>query len=215
VNALKDALRRNPGISKQLRTPGVNATAAASAATVAAGSFHPIDDEIFERFASGDDPDGCAIRSAKSKRALGKSGAGTHLRFGESAANVLAARRAARANSCRQEPVGQQRLPGIGIRCVAANAIRFTGQCRRCGENDGASAHQLGKRGSSPGHRQRRRDGFRLFWAYAAQGAAPSALSSALAANHSLTSRAQPLAASRNRRTASSFAPCRSANSPP
>jgi hypothetical protein len=76
VNALKDALWRNPGISKQLRTPGVNATAAASAATVAAGSFHPIDDEIFERFASGDDPDRCAIRPAKSKLALGKSGAG-------------------------------------------------------------------------------------------------------------------------------------------
>jgi len=155
VNALKDALRRNPGISKQLRTPGVNATAAASAAVtpVAAGSasFHPIYDEIFERFASGDDPDGCAIRSAKSKLALGKSGAGTHLRFGEGGANVLAARRAARANSCRQETVGQQRLPGIGIRCVAANAIRFTGQCRCRGENDGASAHQLGKRGSSPG----------------------------------------------------------------
>ena len=85
MNALKDALRRNPGISKQLRTPGVNATAAVSAAVtpVAAGaaSFHPIYDEIFERFASRDDADGCAIRPAKSKLALGKSGAGTHLRF--------------------------------------------------------------------------------------------------------------------------------------
>src|SRR5215471_18944186 len=44
------------------------------------------------------------------------------------------------------------------------------------------------------------------------QGVSPSALSSALAANHS--SRAQSLAASRNRRTASSFALSRSASSP-
>src|SRR5215471_6011420 len=48
-----------------------------------------------------------------------------------------------------------------------------------------------------------------------AQGVSPSALSSALAANPSSTSFAQPLAANRNRRTASSFALSRSANSPP
>src|SRR5262249_14091429 len=46
------------------------------------------------------------------------------------------------------------------------------------------------------------------------QGVSPSALSSALAANHSLMSSAQPFAANRNRRTASSFALSRSANSP-
>lgn len=93
------------------------------------------------------------MRAAKSKFALGKSRAGTHLGFGESGANFLAARRAARANSCRQETVGQQRLSGIGIRCVAANAICFTGRRRCCGENDDASAYQLGKRprDSSPG----------------------------------------------------------------
>src|SRR5437016_4125139 len=64
---------------------------------------------IFEHFPSGDDPDGCAIRPAKGKLAFRKSRAGTHLRFGESNTDFLAGRRAARANSCRQETVGQQR----------------------------------------------------------------------------------------------------------